>query len=55
MLKKYAMKKIMLSSIALLILSILYFFPKDNKKATGFPCRFFLFHQFSVLGASAWT
>lgn len=30
MLKKYAIKKIMLSSIALLILSILYFFPKEN-------------------------
>lgn len=30
MLKNYALKKIMLSSIALIILSILYFFPKDN-------------------------
>lgn len=31
MLKKYAIKKIMLSSIALLILTILYFFPKENQ------------------------
>ncbi len=31
MLKKYAIKKIMLSSIALLILTILYFFPKESK------------------------
>lgn len=31
MLKNYAIKKIMLSSIALLILTILYFFPKENQ------------------------
>ena len=31
MLKNYAIKKIMLSSIALLILTILYFFPKEDK------------------------
>lgn len=31
MLKKYAIKKIMLSSIALLILTILYFFPKEKQ------------------------